>query len=254
MVAPSVVVGAARGFEGIAALTAAGLRVPIAPPAPAANAVTLYLDSDGWSLRDETTVVRADFLEGRMATRIRDARRGEGRLATALGLRKHPAPLVLDATAGLGRDSVLAAALGCHVIACERSPIVALLLRDALARADNGGLRELASRVDVREGDARDVLAGLDERPDVILVDPMFPDRGKAAKAQKEMQLLQRLLGSDEDAEDLLAVALEHATHRVVVKRPPHARPVAGRKPDFVVEGKAARYDVYVVAPTAQAG
>jgi len=242
---PPVVVGGAPGFEGVAALTTAGLHLPTSP---ADDALTLYLDAHGWSLRDGSTTVRADFLEGRMAARIRDAQRGEARLATALGLKKHPHPLVLDATAGLGRDSVLSAALGCHVIACERSPIVALLLRDALARADNGGLRELASRVDVREGDARAVLATLEERPDVILVDPMFPESGKAAKAQKEMQVLQRLLGPDEDTEDLLAVALEHAVRRVVVKRPPHAPAVGSRKPEFVVEGKAARYDVYLLA------
>ena len=242
-----VTVSAARGLEGVAALAAAGLHLPVAGVTP--GGLALHLGEDGWSLRDGTTVARADFLEGRMAARLRDARRGEGRLATALGLKKHPDPLVLDATAGLGRDSVLAAALGCHVIACERSPIVALLLRDALARADNGGLRDLAGRVDVRDGDARAILAALDERPDVVLVDPMFPDRRKAAKAQKEMQLLQRLLGPDDDAEDLLAVALEYAVHRVVVKRPPHAPPVGGKKPAFVVEGKSARYDVYVVAP-----
>lgn len=250
-----VVVTAAPGFEGVAALTSAGLRLAAGHSAPGERppgGLALHLDATGWSLRDDGTTVRADFLDGRMAARIRDARRGEARLATALGLRKHPAPLVLDATAGLGRDSVLAAALGCHVIACERSPIVALMLRDALARADNGGQRDLASRVEVREGDARTILPTLEEPPDVVLVDPMFPERGKAAKAQKEMQLLQRLLGAedaDTDAEALLDAALAHARRRVVVKRPPHAPPVGGRRPAFTVEGKSARYDVYLVAP-----
>lgn len=240
-----VVVSAAPGFEGMATLTSVGLG--LAFERHPTEALALHLDQQGWSLRDGATVVRADFLEGRMAARIREAHQGEARLATALGLKKHPDALVLDATAGLGRDSVLAAALGCHVIACERSPIVALLLRDALVRADNGGLRELASRVDVRDADAREVLSTLEERPDVILVDPMFPERGKAAKAQKEMQLLQRLLGPDEDTEALLDTALEHALRRVVVKRPPHTPPVGDREPSFTVEGKSARYDVYVV-------
>jgi 16S rRNA (guanine1516-N2)-methyltransferase len=240
-----VTVSAAPGLEGMATLTAIGLGLEVAPRF--AGGLLLHLGEDGWSLRDGGTTVRADFLEGRMAARIRDAHRGEARLATALGLKKHPDALVLDATAGLGRDSVLAAALGCQVIACERSKIVALLLRDALVRADGGGLRELASRINVRETDAREVLATLDERPDVILVDPMFPERSKAAKAQKEMQLLQRLLGPDEDTEALLEAALTHATRRVVVKRPPHVPPVGGRKPSFEVDGKSARYDVYVV-------
>lgn len=251
---PRVVVTAAPGFEGIATLSARSLRLEVA--AHGAEGIALHLDERGWSLRESSsegvTTVRADFLEGRMAARIRDAHRGEARLATALGLKKHPTPLVLDATAGLGRDSVLAAALGCEVIACERSPIVALLLRDALVRADGGGLRDLAGRIEVRDADARDVLASLEEPPDVVLVDPMFPERPGTAKPQKEMQLLQRLLGPDtpEDTATLLDAALQHATRRVVVKRPPHAPPVGDRKPSFTVKGKAARYDVYVTGGT----
>lgn len=247
---PRVVVTAAPGFEGIATLSARSLRLEVA--AHGVKGIALHLDERGWSLRESSsegvTTVRADFLEGRMAARIRDAHRGEARLATALGLKKHPTPLVLDATAGLGRDSVLAATLGCEVIACERSPIVALLLRDALVRADGGGLRELAGRIEVRDADAREVFASLEEPPDVVLVDPMFPERPGAAKPQKEMQLLQRLLGPDtpEDTATLLDAALQHATRRVVVKRPPHAPAVGDRKPSFTVEGKAARYDVYV--------
>ncbi len=249
MVIPAnVVVSAGPGLEGIATLTAVGLGLTF--EALPTGDLALHLDERGWSLREGATTVRADFLDGRMGVRIRDAALGSGdseaRLATALGLKAHPDALVVDATAGLGRDSILSAALGCHVIACERSPIVALLLRDALVRADNGGLRELASRVDVRQGDAREILATLDERPDVVLVDPMFPERGKAAKAQKEMQLLQRLLGPDDDTEALLDASLEHATRRVIVKRPPHAPPIGDRKPSFAVEGKSARYDVYL--------
>ncbi|MEX2372418.1 MAG: class I SAM-dependent methyltransferase, partial [Dehalococcoidia bacterium] len=92
------------------------------------------------------------------------------------------------------------------------------------------------------------------ERPDVVLVDPMFPDRRKAARAKKEMQLLQRLLGDDDldaraveaDTEDLLRAAIECARRRVVVKRPAHAPPVGGRRPDAQVPGRAARYDIYL--------
>lgn len=255
--ASAVVVTAAPGLEGVATLTAAGLGFGTAA-APPTEGLALHLDERGWALRDGDTVVRADFVHGRLAERVRrahpGARRGEARLATALGLKRDPHPLVLDATAGLGRDSVLAAALGCRVIACERSAVVALLLRDALGRADAGGLREIASRIEVREADAREVMRDLaadGEHADVVLVDPMFPERSKAAKAQKEMQVLQRLLGAAEPGEDgsLLAAALAHARSRVIVKRPPHAPPIGGRAPSFVVEGKSARYDVYVVTP-----
>ena len=44
-------------------------------------------------------------------------------------------PTVVDATAGLGRDAFVLASLGCRVTLIERSPVVAALLQDGLARA-----------------------------------------------------------------------------------------------------------------------
>lgn len=220
--------------------------------APAEGELALVLDEAGWGLLDPSPdapgPVRCDLLGGTFGDRLR---RGIGpgeRLAKAMGLRAHPSPTVLDATAGLGRDSVIAAALGCEVIACERSPIVGLLLFDGLERAAAGGLETIVSRIALLVVDARDVMAALGEadRPDVVVIDPMFPKRGKSAKAKKEMQVLHRLLGPEPDVAPLLAAALASARRRVVVKRPAHEPPVAGRAPSLVVPGKSARYDVYV--------
>ncbi len=221
--------------------------------------LALVLDEVGWALFDcapgAPGAVRADLLGGGMGERLRAGGRGEGRLASALGLKRHPESRVLDATAGLGRESVLAAALGCEVIACERSPIVATLLRDGLDRAaEEGALASVLARIALRVEDARDVLRGLPhaERPDAVLVDPMFPERSKVARAKKEMQLLQRLLGPDapRDTIDLIETALATARRRVILKRPVHAPHVEGvRTPDLEVPGRAARYDVYLIAP-----
>jgi len=57
-------------------------------------------------------------------------------LLKAIGLKKgQPRPNVLDVTAGFGEDAWLLAAVGCRVLAVERHPVVATLLRDALRRA-----------------------------------------------------------------------------------------------------------------------
>ena len=253
---------AARAVAAVLGLPAE-LPPGAGPAAVAAVAGTLVLrlDAGGWTLLDPARggagSVRCDLLAGGLGERLRQSiegrgASGEGRLARALGLRRHPAPSVLDATAGLGRDTLVAAALGCAVVACERSPIVALLLRDGLARATaDATLAPIVARVRVEVADARAVLAALPdaERPDVVLLDPMFPERRKSARAKGEMQLLQLLLGAtpEEDA-PLLAAALAEARRRVVVKRPAHAPPIAGaRSPDLAVAGRAARYDVYVI-------
>ncbi len=227
-----------------------------------AGTLLLTLDADGWSLADPAPgapgAVRADLIGGGLGERLRQGGRGEGRLASALGLKRHPGARVLDATAGLGRESALAAALGCTVIACERSPIVGTLLRDGFDRAaEEPGLALVLDRIDLRVEDARDVLASLaagddEARPDAVIVDPMFPERSKAARAKKEMQLLQRLLGPDDprDTIALIEAALATARRRVILKRPAHAPQVAGvRAPDLEVPGRSARYDVYLIAP-----
>ncbi len=252
--APRVVVTAAAPFRTAAQAAADSLGLPFSDDA-AEGDLALVLDGEGWSLLDPTPgapgAVRCDLVEGALGRRLRQGiGRGE-RLAKAIGLaRATQPPRVLDATAGLGRDSVIAAALGCAVTACERSPVVAWLLRDGLERAAEAGpeLAAIVGRITLRAADARDVLAGLDEadRPDVVIVDPMFPDRRKAALVKKEMQLLHRLIGAEPDVASLLDAALAAARSRVVVKRPGDAPPVEGRRPDLVVPGRTARYDVYL--------
>lgn len=164
-------------------------------------------------------------------------------LGRAVGLHKHPGLRILDATAGLGRDGFVLAALGATVTLCEREPTVAALLADARRRALADPLAtDAAGRIDVVAADARVLL---DRGWDVVYLDPMYPERGKAALAKKELQLLRELAGADPDADGLLAPALLNVRLRVVVKRPLKAPPLAGRPPSASVAGTQARFDIY---------
>lgn len=175
-------------------------------------------------------------------------RRGGGKkemLARAVGAVQDLT--VLDCTAGLGRDSFLLASLGCKVTLYERSPVMALLLQDAIERAlQSESLSEIAGRLHLVHGDALEALAGGMDVPDVILVDPMFPARKKSAKVKGEMQFLQRFIGKDEDATKLLQAALATGCERLVVKRPLVKSDIAGLNPSFTLKGKSSRFDVYL--------
>ena len=173
----------------------------------------------------------------RDAARRRDAGRRLP-LARAIGVKPDERPSVLDATAGLGRDAYTLAALGCRVVALERSALFAALLRDGLKRA--------GSDMQLVVGDASEYMAALadDERPDVVYLDPMFPERRKSAAVKKEMQYMQELLGED-NAAALFEAARKCALQRVVVKRPVHAPELA--PPNHTFKGKTVRFDVYVV-------
>jgi len=83
---------------------------------------------------------------------------------------------------------------------------------------------------------------------DVVYLDPMFPPRDKSALVKKEMRAFHDVVGSDDDADALLAPALKLAQKRVVVKRPGYAGFLAGVAPTMAVTGKNNRFDVYINA------
>jgi 16S rRNA (guanine1516-N2)-methyltransferase len=193
--------------------------------------------------------VYVDFLGGAVDYR---RRRGGGRrqlIARAVGVGRG-AETVLDATAGLGRDAFALACLGCAVTAVERSPVLAAMLRDGLARARaeaTGDVQVILDRITLIHADSREVLESLDEseRPDVVYVDPMYPvDEKQSALVQKEMRVCRMLIGDDEDADMLLSAGRRAARRRVVVKRQIHA-PVLGSDCDAQYVGRRIRYDAY---------
>jgi 16S rRNA (guanine1516-N2)-methyltransferase len=194
--------------------------------------------------------VYVDFLAGAMGHRRRFGG-GRGQLvAKAVGIKKDFIPSVIDATAGLGRDAFVLAQLGCRVQMLERSAVVAALLSDGMQRAtQDTEVAEIIARLSLEVVDAKRFLLALDssQRPDVVYLDPMHPERSKAAAVKKEMRLFRQLVGGDEDDAALLQAALKAARKRVVVKRPRKAAAIAGPEPGLVYEGKSTRFDVYLV-------
>lgn len=194
--------------------------------------------------------VRVDWADGATLWRLQH---GGGRgemLAKACGVRGDACPSVVDATAGFGRDSLLLAWLGCQVTLLERSPLVQAMLADGWSRAEQEPLLASAlSRMRLVEADAAPWLAALAEgdRPDVVYLDPMFPARDKAAKVKANMQVFHQAVGADTDSDALLEPALGAARKRVVVKRPRHAPPLAGREPSLAFAGESSRFDVYLM-------
>ena len=203
----------------------------------------------GLELVGDGMVLRADF--ARMLPRLRPDRLARELLVRAARIRGVESPTVVDATAGLGEDSLLLAAAGFSVTMFERDSAIAALLRDALARAaDEPQLAGIVERMTLVEGDSVAGLRELSVPPDVVFLDPMFPERTKSAAVKKKFQLLHHLERPCEDEEGLLAAALSACPRKVVVKRPPKGPWLAGVKPSHSLAGKAVRYDVIVPPPS----
>ncbi|WP_239953407.1 16S rRNA (guanine(1516)-N(2))-methyltransferase RsmJ [Pantoea sp. Z09] len=199
--------------------------------------------------RDEPKLggIFVDFVSGAMAHRRRfGGGRGEA-VAKAVGVKSGYLPDVVDATAGLGRDAFVLAAIGCRVRMLERHPVVAALLDDGLQRgyqdAEIGGwLRE---RLTLIHAPSAQALGDISPAPDVVYLDPMYPHRQKSAMVKKEMRVFQSLVGADEDADALLEPARRLAKKRIVVKRPDYAPPLAGVATQSAVVTKSHRFDIY---------
>jgi 16S rRNA (guanine1516-N2)-methyltransferase len=237
------------------------LKVPlrVSTEAPEGDWGALRVAEDGLSLMrssgDGFFEVSVDFDGAALAARRKKGGSGELLFQAVGRVAKHPC--ILDVTAGFGRDAFLLASRGHTVTAVERHPILSLLWVEAMARKpwSPATARIIEERLSFIPTDSRYVLAARakeDARPEVVYIDPMFPQRRKpSAKVKKEAQILQLLVGEDApDAEELVGLALACATKRVVVKRPLHA-PHLGPEPSEKVAGKAVRFDVYLCAQRA---
>ena len=190
-----------------------------------------------------------DFVGGAVGHRFRS---GGGRgqaLPKAIGMKGGKSPSVVDATAGLGRDAFLLASLGSEVTLIERSPEMHGLLADGMNRALQAGgeIAEVINRMTLLQGDAKDLLPTMS--PDAVLVDPMHPARRKSALVKSEMRQIREIVGTDDDALDLMKVALASARKRVVLKWPMRADPMPGiQPPSHQITGKSTRYDVFMIS------
>ena len=155
---------------------------------------------------------------------------------------------VLDATTGLGRDAFLMASVSEKLLCFERHPeLYQHLERIFKVGQQNETLSPLLKKMTLINQCAIVFLTQYAGEPfDVIYCDPMFPVRTKSALPKKESQYLQKMVGKDEDAEQLIEVALNKARHRVVVKRP-ITSPILIQKPTLQYKARAHRFDVYCV-------
>lgn len=150
---------------------------------------------------------------------------------------------ILDATAGWGRDAAVLASFGATVVMLEREPVMAALLNDALERFHAHPMANLD--LSLLSMDAKRYLQSLLvlDYPDVIYIDPMHPLRTKSALVKKDMQALQKLVGVDEDAYELITLARTRVRERVVVKWPQHLPSLL--PPSASIHGKTVRFDLF---------
>lgn len=225
---------------------------------------TLVKTCEGLSLCYGDSRITGNF--EKMIPRLTHANLSHELSVKACKLKSADGPItIIDATAGMGEDALLLAAAGFNVIMFERDEMIASLLKDTMERAmTNEILKPIVSRMDLVVGDSIPVLKGMSEtveagdiisvnatagiiHPDVVFLDPMFPERQKTGLVKKKFQLIHTLEKPCEDEEELLNAAIMAHPKRIVIKRPLKGPYLAGVKPSYSLEGKAIRYDCIVL-------
>jgi len=230
-------------------------KLPLLKKKSDAYALQLLFHDDVIELFDQRlkTSIVIDFINGPLAHRHQfGGGRGQA-IAKAIGLKSGITPTVLDMTAGLAGDAFVLATLGCPLTLIERSSILFCLIENAVERAslNETFIPVLEQGFTVIHSDAIDYVSlqmkKKQPQPDVIYIDPMYPERKKSALVKKDMQMLQRLHNIDDNPSALLDKALTFAKKRVVVKRPLHAKTLNNVQPNTCIKSKKTRYDIYTL-------
>lgn len=228
-------------FQKQAEKLAAELSLSLCDRDNASSDYVLSLGASGLQIHKPSESQQKSFVIDfqQSSLQYRQQRADHELLAKALGKQRREAT-VIDATAGCGRDASIIAHCVKKLIMLERSPIIAAMLKDALARAD-------LPHVSFIQIDAKDYLQANPKQADIIYLDPMFPPRTKTALVKKELRILRDIVVADDGDQNLLEIALAAALKRVVVKRPRTASCLSNIEPSFSHSAKACRFDVYCI-------
>lgn len=175
----------------------------------------LVLGGGGWTLTAREGSLR--FTPGMAQVRLKRLDAGQGAQDVVVRLMAlEPGDTVLDATLGLAADALVCARVvgpSGRVIGVERSFALWALVSEGLAR---GGLPERCAPIEVRHGDALEVLRALPAASvDCVLFDPMF-ERPKGSSPA--FDLLRRWASHQPLTREALDEARRVARRWVVVK------------------------------------
>lgn len=206
----------------------------------------LKSDEEGLYLYGGGLKIRGDF--STLLPRLTKSKLMEELIVKAATIKGQDKITVLDATAGMGEDSLLLAAAGFYVRLYEKDHIIASLLRDAMRKAEDiSALGIAVNRMELFEEDSIEAMRNMSEPVDVIFLDPMFPERQKSGLIKKKFQLLQQLEAPCNNEAELLEAAIKAAPKRIIVKRPLKGPFLAGKAPSYSLKGSGIRYDVHIL-------
>ena len=144
---------------------------------------------------------------------------------------------LLDCTAGYGRDSYVLRLMGFNVTMIENSPVMSLLLNDALKK-----LKLL--NFTMYHGNSYDYLSHSKKYYDYIYIDFMFNKLKKNSLSSKNDETLKLISFQENNKNNLIRLAIKKSNSRVVVKEPKHSLSNI-LKPEYTIKTKLLNFNIY---------
>lgn len=186
-----------------------------------------------------------DFTSGSVDYRRKTSGKKQ-EILRAIGFEKNKNLKILDATAGLCKDSFIFATYGINVLAIEQNPLIYNITLNALENAKNDNeISNIVNNINLINANSVDFLKNNEDYFDCIYLDPMFPQKNKTSLCKKEMQIFHNLAFYGNN-DELFELSMLKATNRVVVKRMLKSEYIIDKKPDYQILGKTIRYDIYL--------
>ncbi|CAL4325951.1 Ribosomal RNA small subunit methyltransferase J [Buchnera aphidicola (Protaphis terricola)] len=216
------------------------------------SSMALIINNDTLELYDRLhpsqKSIKVDFLSKKNNYRCVNSKKKNEILYKAIGIKKNYFPYIIDATAGFGTEAFLFSFWGCYVVMIERNPIIGALLKDGLERAYNSKKigNWLKKRLHLIFYDSLDILKKPILKPDIIYLDPMYPNNKKKTLPKKNMQFLRKIIQDNDNYENLLKISRNLVKNRVIVKRPHYAKSLSSKEVSFSISNKKYRFDIYL--------
>ncbi|USS94121.1 class I SAM-dependent methyltransferase [Buchnera aphidicola] len=192
------------------------------------------------------TFFTINFLSGKNNFRRKYNRKKE-LIIKAVKIKNSKKTIILDATAGLGKDSFILASSGYKIFMIEKNKIIYQLLKN--------GLKRLYKNMEINMWIKKKMILFHDDSlnffkhtkiiPDVIYLDPMFLNKKKTLP-KKDMSILKILVSKQKITKNLLKKSIKFTKKKVVVKRPIKAPYLENIKPTYIIYGTKYRFDIYL--------
>ena len=190
--------------------------------------------------------IHCDFEDKSLLYRLKTAGKNQ-ELEKACGVKNNIKTLI-DATAGMGKDSFILASYNIKIIMIEQNKLIYYLLKDGIERGKNSNITEIqniCNNMTLYNDDSINFLKNYNGKVDCIYLDPMFTKENKKSLVKKEMQIFHNLAYYGNNV-DLFNIAIQKTNNRVAIKRMIDSPLLIEKQPDFQIKGKTVRYDIYL--------